>query len=561
MLAIVIVAFVGLIFFQWGMNIRAKIRGEVPKDVIGKVSNEEIKVKEYIESVRQLIQQVPGTPTSGMIDSMRTIAWQEMIAERIYGQIMAKEGLRITTDEIKEIIKSNPPPEIANMPELRNEKGEFDFQKYHQLLRDRRNIAWVLDYEMRIRKEYPKRKVNIALATAGWITPGEANILTRIFSIHFTGYIFSFPTANYVAQLDTSPEALLAYYNQTLDQWKRPERRQCQYVFFPKIPSKSDSNDLIRRKEELEEDLKAEIDFQTLALQYTNDPRIGLAFDELTGDLKKRVGRVQIGKIISVDQGDQIVYLKRTSKDSVQRIVLEVMISPQTLYDLHDRMTSFIASARDNGFEKACKEYGIKPNLTYPFEKEKVNFQALRDPNQLARFSFKAKLNDLSDPLVGEGGYYIFHLYTISPATTISFEKLQYWLKNRYIKDKALKAAEKRATDFYNRVRAQEKIEDLLKDFPEIEKSRIENQPLSKMKLRYGTETIGSILGMERAGISRPITSGWEVYIALVEKIDQKSPQEAFNYITRLRQLRAEFIFNKTLESFDIEDYRTYEIE
>ncbi|HID31819.1 MAG TPA: hypothetical protein EYP24_00380 [bacterium (Candidatus Stahlbacteria)] len=560
-LVAVIVAFVGLIFFQWGMNITAKIRGEIPPGIIGKVGDEEIKIGDYTQALRVLLSQIAGTPGIKLADSLRQIAWQNLVMDRIYDQLLRKEGLRITTEEIKEIIKSNPPPEIAEMPELRDSSGQFDFSKYHQLLRDPRNIRWIYNYELMIRKEYPKRKLNIALATCGWLTPFEIKTFTRLFSSHFTGVIIQFPITHFVSMVDTSLERMRQYYQNNIEDWQSPQRRQCQFVFFPKTPTKRDTADLKRRLEDLDEDLNAGIDFLTLAQQYSNDPKILLAISELDDKRRKMVRRLKIGAITRTRSDDNHILLKRSSKDSVIRIVLKTIISNETVYDLRSKMESFIVQAKEGGFEQACQEFGLKSNPTYPFSRDEVRFPQLRDPEQLLSFAFKARVGDVSDPLVGRDGYFVFSLSAIIPPQTASFNRVLPFLKSRYLKEKAKEIANKKAWEFYRRLNAGESLDRTIADFPGVEAVRLTDKPLPALKSSYGPEVIGAILALNPGQTSTPITTEWAVYIPILEKIEGKKTSDALQHAIRLRQLRAEYVIQKILDSFEIKDYRTYEIE
>ena len=60
-------------------------------------------------------------------------AWKYLISELIWAKVLKAEKVGVTEDEILEIIKSNPPEELRNKPELLTD-GKFDPQKYQQIL-------------------------------------------------------------------------------------------------------------------------------------------------------------------------------------------------------------------------------------------------------------------------------------------------------------------------------------------------------------------------------------------------------------------------------------------
>ena len=59
-------------------------------------------------------------------------AWEYLTTELTWAKVLKAERIGVSNDEIMEIVKSNPPEELRNKPELMTD-GKFDPQKYLQV--------------------------------------------------------------------------------------------------------------------------------------------------------------------------------------------------------------------------------------------------------------------------------------------------------------------------------------------------------------------------------------------------------------------------------------------
>ena len=141
-LVVALVGFLGLIFFQWGANITG--RKDERKTDVAKIDGIQISFGDYTGFVRTKEAENRGIS--------REQIWSMLLEEIMWNKLIKEEKIRVTDQEILAIIRSNPPREIYESEYMKNEQGEFDYNRYVELLRAPQSRAWLLEYEYRLEK-------------------------------------------------------------------------------------------------------------------------------------------------------------------------------------------------------------------------------------------------------------------------------------------------------------------------------------------------------------------------------------------------------------------------
>jgi hypothetical protein len=167
-LFIALAGFAMLIFFQWGINVTG-IKTDQKTD-IAKIDGIPISYRNYIRFVQTHERERKGIS--------RDEIWAEMIDQIMWTSLLRKERIRVTDEEIWTIIRNNPPREIYESEYMKDENGEFDFNKYFELLRSPQSRQWLLQYEYSLREQLPKEKLRSLIATMTWY-----HLLKTVFSL------------------------------------------------------------------------------------------------------------------------------------------------------------------------------------------------------------------------------------------------------------------------------------------------------------------------------------------------------------------------------------------
>ena len=124
-------AFVGLMVFQWGMDITG--RSGLSIGEIGSVNGTPVMYNSFNQTYRSLFDQVQASQedpiTSQQIRDLEDAAWDEVVNQVLIQQELRRRGIVVTDEELLTAARFNPPPEFQNSPAFQTD-GLFDIQKY-----------------------------------------------------------------------------------------------------------------------------------------------------------------------------------------------------------------------------------------------------------------------------------------------------------------------------------------------------------------------------------------------------------------------------------------------
>lgn len=255
-LIVALVGFAALIFFQWGANVTGT--GGTQKTDIAKIDGIPVSYTEYSRFIRQKEQEIKGIS--------RDEIWSLMLEEIMWNNLIRKERIRVTDEEILAVIRNNPPREIYESEYMKGETGEFNFSKYYELLRAPQSRAWLLEYEYNLRRQIPREKLRSLMSSFGWISPFEDSLGIAAQTNKYDVSYLMMPLFRARNLLEISEEEMKEYYNENQQEFINPELRILKFVFFEKKPSHYDTlearesiQDFINRIEEEEDFLMYQI--------------------------------------------------------------------------------------------------------------------------------------------------------------------------------------------------------------------------------------------------------------------------------------------------------------
>ena len=263
-LFIALAGFALLIFFQWGLDITGIRRTETRE--IARVNKTPITVEQFDQFSRTKTREQRGISQDEI--------WQKMIDEIMFSDLVNKERIIVTDEEIIAIIRSNPPAEVYQLDFLKDENGEFDYNKYLQLLQSPQNRSWLLEYEYRLRQELPREKLRSLISSLGWVSPFEDSILMTLITSRYDLSYISVPLFRARPLVNISDDELQEYYKQHVEDFMKPERRILKYVYFERRPSAADTLEAIDLLEDFIAQVKEGDDFLELAKEISDDTMI-----------------------------------------------------------------------------------------------------------------------------------------------------------------------------------------------------------------------------------------------------------------------------------------------
>ncbi|RMH22627.1 MAG: hypothetical protein D6701_01210 [Gemmatimonadetes bacterium] len=252
-------AFVGLMVFQWGMDITGR-SGMGPGE-LGKVNGEPVLYDAYNLSYRRLYDQLQAQQadaiTSQQVSELEDAAWEDAVSQILIRQELERRGIQVTDDEIRSAARFSPPPEFRTNPAFQTD-GRFDIQKYQQFLSSPQvDDALLLQLEAYYRDVIPRGKLLRQVSADLYVTDQQLWDAWRDeHEAVEVRYIPLNPAQRIADSVAAVSEAEVErYYRAHLDEFAIPEQAQVQVVVIDKTPTAADTAASLEKAREIRQAL------------------------------------------------------------------------------------------------------------------------------------------------------------------------------------------------------------------------------------------------------------------------------------------------------------------
>jgi peptidyl-prolyl cis-trans isomerase D len=228
-------------------------------NIIGSVNGEKITYQEFNkfeDQERQAEEQRTGKdPSANDPAQFRDQVWNALITQKLFQQEMDKFGIRVTDQEIKDVILSNDPPQFLKQDFI-DSTGKFNRDMYLNAIYDPRNSKALIQAEDYIRQSLLSQKLQSILDASITVSENEVKRRfieqnTKIDAQYALVGLNEFPDST----IKINEDDLKDYYNSHNDQYKVVAQRKLKYVLFRNEPSHEDSalvqSDLENAKDEI----------------------------------------------------------------------------------------------------------------------------------------------------------------------------------------------------------------------------------------------------------------------------------------------------------------------
>jgi len=513
-LVIALVGFAGLIFFQWGLDITG-IRSR-PETDIAEIEGITISYQDYRRYVMN--KETENKNLTG--DQI----WSMLVEEIMWRQLLKKERIGVSDEEIWAIIRNNPPPEIYQSEFMQTETGEFDWGKYNELLSSPQSLQWLYQYEMQLRETLPREKLRSLVSTMAWISPFEDSLMLYAQTAEFD---FSFLTVrpnrlrNVVSITD---EELNRYYDEHREEFATPEYAVLKYVFFERKPSAYDTVDAKERLEDFIAMVNEGEDFLELGREVSDDTTLEYSFDNVNV-LKPYMKTVyqdlrngEISDIVSAARGFEV--MKRVREGLLYVVKANISVSRSTIGEITDNIASFLETAEDIGFDSAAIDFALPVRKTFPLDKENLNFP-VRNTDALTDFLSDVGKGEIGGPFGSLGGYYIFALDSLIPATLPTFEQAQPHVRSVVERMRYDEAMLDHLDALHEQLLSGTRMETIAEQDTIVNfEQSVTGQTIYILRNAYGDEFAGAVAALEPGQISDPVITRHTGYIIRVDGKD-----------------------------------------
>ncbi|MDZ7796988.1 MAG: SurA N-terminal domain-containing protein [Candidatus Marinimicrobia bacterium] len=451
-LIILIAAFVITIVFNWGAGGIETFTGG--RDVVGLVNGEKITIKEFYETYNMALDQYRDAGIELNAQTRETVlqqTWETVVSQVLWEQEIDRLNIAVSDEELFYHLENNP-PEFLKQQEVFLTDGQFDKQKYLDVLYNPQGGEW-LQIENYLRHEVlPYQKLNDIVMSSVVIDENEiseAYIAQHVdFAVNYVG-----------APLRSLPDSIFSVYEEDLQEYydehkeelyKQPEKRYIRVVSWPKVPSSQDSADVRRTLEDIRIRHEEGESFDDLAQVFSemqDENMIGdlgwFTAEELRPEYREAVMAAESGAVLDpIIIDDEYHLIKVTEKrqqngDTEVRISLIVRrLNPVNTYDYFaSEADAFLLDVESYGFEKAFENVDAKlDTFKGGFTKEFPYVGNLGYFPDLVKWVYRSEKSELSPVYENENAYAVAQIYKIVEASHTPFEDVRASVKRDVIR-------------------------------------------------------------------------------------------------------------------------------
>ena len=269
-------AFVGLMVFEWGMDMSGQSATAMTGGQLGTVNGAPVTYAEYNQVYRNLYQQAQQEGraiTTAENRQLEDQAWNQVVMDRLIEQELERREIAVTDEEIQQAARFSPPPEFVQNPMFQTE-GQFDLDKYHRFLASASaDQQLLIQLEQYYRSVIPRNKLFQQIATSMVVTDGELWQLYRERNETASmRYVVLDPRQLVTdAEVTVEDREIAAYYNEHREDFRRPAQAEVRVVAVDKRPTAADTAATRERARELRQEILGGADFADVAARESQD--------------------------------------------------------------------------------------------------------------------------------------------------------------------------------------------------------------------------------------------------------------------------------------------------
>lgn len=341
--------FIIYIVLDWGMDFLGRrsrgLRGE--GDAIGSVNGKEISYKYFTEMLRRAMENYKaqnGTdPDEETERQLRSQVWNQLIDEILINQEIAKLGITVTDQEIRDIVQGPNPPEFL-VRQFRDSAGVFHRDAYEQAMADPQNKEAWIQVEDALREEQKRRKLQNILLSAVQVSESEVRqrFIDQNITLEADFVLFEANRLVPDSLVTITDDDLKKVYEERAEQYKTKASRKIKYILFPLRPSALDTEAVVKEAFHLKEQISSKtLSFEEAAKTYSEVPptEAFFAHGELSRQKEDAVFAAKKGDVVGpvIDQdGCHLIKILDERQGStefvkVRHILINATAGPDTM--------------------------------------------------------------------------------------------------------------------------------------------------------------------------------------------------------------------------------------
>lgn len=466
------IAFVGLMVFEWGMDLSGQSSAQMRGGRIGRVNREAVTYEEYFAVYQSLYQQQQSLQdepiTAAQNREIEQAAWDQVVMDRLIRAEIEKRGLRATEEEVIQAARFAPPPAFYNNPLFLTD-GRFDLTKYQQFLASPAvDNQLLLQLEAYYRDLIPRNKLYQQVVSGTYVSDGELWQMWRDRNETATiRYVVLDPDAmvpeGAVAATDAEVEA---FYRSYRKDFVRPASASLQIVAIDKTPTAADTAAALQRAREIRQEILDGADFAEVARRESADPgsasrggdlgtfskgQMVQPFEEAVWSLRLN----QVSEPVLSPYGYHLIeVLSRKGDEATARhILIPIELTPENEDALFDRADELEALGKRHGLAEAAERLGLEV-VTADITAELPLVSGIGPIVDGADWAFhEAKVGDVSKVFETSSAFYMVQLVQRTEERTLTLEEAAPVIRPRVLAQKRMEKARQTGREVVDGIR------------------------------------------------------------------------------------------------------------
>jgi peptidyl-prolyl cis-trans isomerase D len=444
-------AFIGLMVFEWGMDLSGRSSMMGFNGDIGKVNGRAVRYEEFqavYQNLYQQQQQYQAEPiTSAQIKELEQIAWDQLVMESLLQQEIRERGLDASTAEIRQAARFAPPPEFYEY-EVFQTDGQFDLAKYQQFMasgaRDDQTLAQL---EVYYRDMIARNKLYQQVVSGAYLTDGDLwqswrdqheRAAVRYLALHPDALVAD-------GAISVTDKEIAAFYQSHRKDFVRPASAKIRVVTLPKLASGADTAAARDKALELRREIMGGADFAEVARRESADPGSASRGGDLGSFTRGQMvpafeQAVWSARLNTVTEPVQTPYgfhlIRVRSRNNDEATASHILIPIERGDDTEDALLTVADSLEQTALQtsltNAAQELGLSARETevtkdFPF----VAGVGRMDEGADWAFGDDVETNELSPLFETAENFYIFELLERTAERPLTLEEVSPGIRDR----------------------------------------------------------------------------------------------------------------------------------
>ena len=462
-------AFIGLMVFQWGMDITGRTSGGLGE--IGRVNGDPVMYEAYMATYRQLYEQVQSQQEeligSQQNKEIEDQAFENVVTQILINQELERRGITVSDEEISQAAQYSPPDYLQ--PQFADANGGLDLTAYQSFLATLPPEQLII-LEAYYRDVIPRSKLLRQITTGIYLPDSELWREWRDRSeTAEIRYVPLNPATRYAdADFPVSDAEVQAYYRDHEEDFAVLARATVRYTFIDKTPTAADTAASRQRADSLRSLVAEGGDFAELARSESSDQASAVNGGEMGVVRKGQMIASLDSAIFSGPTGLQpqpvqtgfglhvLDVMERWGADSarVRHILLPVARTDESEVALFQRADSLEDLGEAMPLEQAARELGL-PVQTADFTQDFPFLAGVGQVSEGSDWLFEeASVGDVSPVFETSTAFYALEVVSSAPAGVLEIGQARAAIEETLRFEQKMRRAREEGQQVVDRARA-----------------------------------------------------------------------------------------------------------